>query len=80
MAKKKTTKKNKTYNALVYVEDASTKVRTFSTKEAMGKFMDTFLKEHPDYADKYSDDWLDFAITDISGDITFFTDGMKVES
>lgn len=71
--------KAKLYNLLVYVEDNSTKIKKFDTAEELGEFVDNFNKEYPDYADSSSDNWTDFAITDIQGEIYFFTDGIKVE-
>lgn len=81
MKKKKTLKKNSNspYNLLVYVEYASAKIKRFETTEEMGAFVDNFYKEHPDYADYGSDFWIDYAITDVSGDVHFFTDGLAVE-
>lgn len=75
----KKSKKSDKYQLLVYVQDASMKIKRFSTKAAMGKFIDDYLKKNPDYADLYSDNWIEFAITDVSGTAFFFTDGLEVE-
>jgi hypothetical protein len=77
--KKAKAKSNKPYHLLVYIEKCSTKMKKFDTKEEMGRFVDDFNKKHPDYADQYSDYWVDYAITDVSGDIHFFTDSMRVK-
>ena len=81
MLKKKsaTGLKNQKYNLLFYVEDASTKVKRFATKEQMGDFIDQFNLKYPDYASIYSDNWIDLAVTDVSGEVVFFTDSMRVE-
>lgn len=74
----KTPKKKKPYNLLVYVEKCETKLKKFKTTKEMGKFIDEYLKLHPEYTSEYSDYWIDYAIENISGKITFFTDGLKV--
>ena len=81
MKKKKSLKKNlnSTYNLLVYVENANTKIKRFSTTQEMGAFIDSFCKEHPNYADLSSDFWIDYSITDVYGKVHFFTDGVVVE-
>lgn len=79
--KKKNTKKsvNKdVYHILMYVENCSPKMKKFKTTEELGKFVDTFNKKYPDYAAMDSGYWTDFAITGITGDLHFFTDGIKV--
>jgi hypothetical protein len=80
---KKTSKKNtktpKVYHLLVYVEKCETKVKKFKTLQDLGVFIDSFLKRHPDYADTYSDYWLDYSITNVSGEVNFFTDNMRVQ-
>lgn len=75
----KKTNKSQKYNLLVYVLDSSTKIKKFSTTKAMGSFIDKFLKKYPDYTSVESGNWIDYAITDISGEVHFFTDGLEVE-
>ena len=72
-------KKNKPYHLLVYVANCETKVKRFETTEAMGKFIDKFNKKYPESEASESGYWTDYSITDISGEVYFFTDGMKVE-
>lgn len=76
---KKVSKNAKEYNILVYVEDCSIKIKKFDTAKEMGKFIDKFNKENPDYANPSSDNWIDYCVTGITGDIHFFTDGITVE-
>lgn len=71
--------KSKNYHLLYYVVDSTPKFKKFTTKESMGKFIDKFNKDHPDYLSMDSGDWIDFAITDVQGEIHFFTDGLEVE-
>jgi hypothetical protein len=74
--KKKTTKP---YNLLVYVEDSNTRIKRFETELEMGEFVDNFYKTYPNYAELYSDNWVDHAITGVTGEVHFFTDGLEVE-
>lgn len=74
---KKSPKKG--YNLLIYVEDSNPRIKQFDTQEALGKFADNFIKEHPEYASADSDCWLDYAITGVTGEVVFFTDGLEVE-
>lgn len=66
------------YHILVYIEKCEQRIKKFKTEKEMGKFIDNYYKLHPEYADKYSDYWVDFAVTNISGDVHFFTDSLKV--
>jgi acyl-CoA hydrolase len=76
MKKKKV---SKPYNLLMYTVDASPKIRKFKTEKAMGEFIDEFYRQHPDHADQYSDNWIDYAVTEVTGEVHFFTDGLKVQ-
>lgn len=69
----------KTYNLLVYVLDSTNKIKRFDSTEKMGKFIDSFLKKYPDYMSNDSGNWIDYAITDVGGEVHFFTDGLEVE-
>lgn len=71
-------KKNEVYHVLMYVEDTERKIKKFKTTEELGKFIDTFNKKHPEYASIDSGYWTDFAITGVTGDMHFFTDGIEV--
>lgn len=55
------------------------RIKKFKTDQEMGEFIDAFYKKYPDYADKYSDNWVDFSVSGVTGDINFFTDGVTVE-
>ena len=76
---KKNDNKNEEYSLLHYVEGCSPKLKRFSSSKEMGKFVDEFYKKYPDYMEEYSDNWVDFAITGIKGEVHFFTDGLAVE-
>jgi hypothetical protein len=76
---KKSVKKNKEYHLLVYVEKAALKIKRFETTQELGEFIDAFNKKHPEYANDNSDYWTDFAVTGVTGETYFFTDGLKVE-
>jgi hypothetical protein len=67
------------YHLLMYVEDSSPKIKKFSTTKALGTFIDKFLKKYPDYASHSSGHWIDFSVTNVSGRVDFFTDGLEVE-
>lgn len=85
MKKKKSIKKankkskNNTYSLLLYVENNSPKLKKFSTNKELGEFIDDFNRKYPDYMLNESDNWIDFCVTDIKGDIHFFCDGIEVE-
>ena len=72
-------KKSKTYQLLMYVADGTPTFKKFETTKEMGKFMDDFNKQHPDYASGDSGWWLDYAVTEVSGDIHLFTNGIEIE-
>lgn len=72
-------KPTKPYHFLMYVEDSNPKIRKFKTTEALGKFADRFMEKYPDYAAHESGNWLEFAATNVSGDLHFFTDGFEVK-
>lgn len=77
--KKTKTKSKKEHCILSYIEGSDTKLKKFTSTEKMGKFVDDFYKKYPNYASYESDNWIDFAITGVSGDVFFFTDGLKLE-
>jgi len=72
-------KKTNSYHLLVYVADSCTKIKKFKTTKALGTFIDKFLKKYPDYASHNSGYWIDFSITEVSGRVDFFTDGLEIE-
>lgn len=77
----KKSKKNKSskYNLLMYVEKSSPKIKRFESLEEMGKFVEKFQKKHPDHMSTNADNWVDYAVTDITGEVYFFTDGLEVQ-
>ena len=77
--KKKTSKTTKPYHLLMYVLNCESKIKKFSTTDEMGKFIDKFNKKYPEALASESGNWTDYAITDISGDVHFFTDSIEVE-
>lgn len=79
MKTKKTTKKNKEFHLISYVLDSSPKLKKFSSVDAMAKFVEKFHRDHPEHMSSKSGDWIDFVITNITGKVTFFTDGIDLE-
>ena len=69
----------KPYNLLVYVLNSTPHMRKFDTMEQMGKFVEKFQKKYPDYMSIDSGNWIDYVISDIRGEISFFTDGISVK-
>jgi hypothetical protein len=61
------------------VQDAEQKIKKFNTTKELGEFIDLFVKQYPNYASDQGDNWIDYSITDVSGSIHFFTDGIEVE-
>ena len=71
--------KSKEYHLLAYVLDSEPKLKRFDSKEQLGAFIDQFLIIYPDYASIDSGCWVDYAITNITGEVHFFTTEMKVD-
>lgn len=78
MKKSQKAKKGEVYQILVYMEEGETKLKRFRTTDELGKFIDAFNKVHPESQAGETGYWTDFAITGITGDVHFFTDGMEV--
>lgn len=76
--KKSGNKSGDVYHILMYVENCTPKIKKFKTTDELGKFVDAFNKQYPDYASVDSGYWVDFCVTGIAGDIHFFTDGIEV--
>lgn len=64
---------------MIYVSNCELKMKKFDSFEKMGKFVKSFWKKYPDHLSVDSGYWIDYAITGITGDVHFFTDGLKVE-
>jgi hypothetical protein len=79
MKNKKSAKKTDSFNLLVYVEKCSPKMKKFESEREMGEFIDNFYKTYPDYMSSDSDYWIDFAVTGVTGEVHFFTDGVELE-
>lgn len=77
--KTKTVKKNEPYHLLMYVDDCSPKIKRFENTKDMEKFVLEFQKENPDHLAVESGSWIDYAVFDVTGKVSFFTDGIKVE-
>src|ERR1035437_10124055 len=69
----------KEYNLLMYVEDSSPKIKKFVSMKDMEKFVSDFEKKYPDPDGPRDGNWIDYCVTDVSGKITFFTDGISLE-
>ena len=63
----------------MYVEDSEPKLKKFKTTLELGKFIDAFNKDHPEAEASNSGYWTDYCVTNITGDIHFFTDGITLE-
>jgi hypothetical protein len=70
--KKKATKKTKSkpYHVVYYVEDATPAMRKFYSLEDMETFFREFNAQY-DKEGRYTGTYLDFCITNISGEIKF---------
>lgn len=63
----------------MYVVDSNPKIKKFGSTKELGKFMDDFWKKYPDHLAADSGNWIDYCVTEVSGDVHFFTDGLEVE-
>lgn len=82
--KKKTVKKpnetkTETYHLLFFVVNSTPRVKKFRTTAEMGEFMDSFNKEYPEDQYELYGSWLDLAVTEVNGEVHFFTDGIGLE-
>lgn len=77
---KKSSKKSDTgpYHLLMYVLNSSPKLKRFYAMEEMEIFINKFHKKYPEVEAASSGYWIDFIVTNISGDVHFFTDGISV--
>jgi hypothetical protein len=75
----KKTEKNNSYNLLMYTEDSSPKIKRFNTLQQAQDFVDKFNKKYPDHMSFDSGSWIDYLVTEVSGNVHFFTDGITVE-
>ena len=66
------------YHILMFVQDSTPYIKKFKTTDEMGKFIDAFNKKYPDEQAINSGYWLDFCITDITGDLHLLCEGVKV--
>lgn len=71
-------KKKDSYNLLFYVVNSTPTMKKFDTMEEMGEFVEKFQKKYPDHMSIDSGHWIDYVISDVRGEIHFFTDGIKV--
>ncbi len=76
---KKKSQKTKKYNLLMYVADSSPKIKRFDSMEKMGKFVEKFHKKYPEHMCANSGYWIDYVVTGVTGEVHFFTDGIKVQ-
>ena len=76
---KKKSSKTEVYHILMYVLDSTPKLKKFSSMELMHKFVNKFQKKYPDQEAVNSGYWIDFVISGVTGDVTFFTDGISLE-
>ena len=71
--------KKSNYILLMYVLDSSPKIKKFESMDKAQKFVERFQKKYPDHMAVNSGNWIDYLVTGISGQVHFFTDGIKVE-
>lgn len=61
-------KRPEPYHLLVYVEGCGTKLKKFNSLPAMKGFITKFKKKHPDN-NRSGDNWIDYTVTNIAGNI-----------
>lgn len=62
----------------MYVEKCSPKIKRFDSTKDLIKFTEEFWAKHPEHLNPNSDYWIDYAVTGVTGDVKFFTDGITV--
>lgn len=77
--KTKKTEKQEPYHLLMYVEDSNPKIKRFKTTDELGRFIDDFNKKWPDQEAMDSGYWMDYCISNITGDIHLLSTGIEVE-
>ena len=77
MKTKKTVKKKKSYNLLMYVVDCSPRIKKFGSLKEMQTFIDDFNKKYPE--EHYGDNWIDYVVTNVHGSVRMITSGISVE-
>lgn len=75
MTKKKNSK-TEAYHLLIYVLDSTQRIKKFKTMKDMQKFVEDFESKYTNPNDGY---WIDYCIENVSGPVTFFTDGIEIE-
>jgi hypothetical protein len=76
MKKNSSKSKASTYHLLVYVEGCCTKLKKFRTIKSLNDFVLEFQSEHFANTD---DNWIDYAVTHIDGEILIYDETVAVE-
>lgn len=63
----------------MYNVGCSPKIKKLSSAKKMNEFIDTFYKKYPDRAAQYSDNWIDYKVTGVTGDVIMLASGIDVE-
>jgi hypothetical protein len=79
MKKTKKKKSKQKYHLLMYIEDSNPKLKKFLSTQEMGKFIDEFGKKYPGQEAADAGFWIDFAITNVGGEVHFFTNDNYLE-
>lgn len=56
------------YHLLAYTEGTQIKLRKFATKGGLHAFVTKFKKKHPD-PERSGDNWIDYVVYDVKGEI-----------
>jgi len=71
--------KNKPYHLVMYVENCSSKVKKFTNKEKLHRFVTDFVNKYPDEEAVDTGYWMDFVILDIMGPSRDFVEQVTIE-
>lgn len=75
--KVKNSKKSKSKNLVLYVEDCCMKGKTFKDTKSMNSFIEAFNKKH-DQTVEYRDDWIELVVTGINGNVTPMDEALEI--
>lgn len=67
-------KKGKKFHVLKYVENSAPKLKKFTTLKSLNEFI---LQFSAIYAASSEDNWVDFVITNVHGDVIQIDDGSE---
>lgn len=73
---KKPVKREQMSHLLVYVQDCSSRLKTFTSIKDLNNFVLNFTAETADNTD---DNWIDFVVTNIAGDIHPYDSSIRID-